>query len=315
MLRRFGAWMRRHWHVLAAVVMVAGLLILLIARGDFQGIGIAYWQSHAQQCGTLQVVEGNVSSGNPQSAATCFMQAYSHCRAAELVESSASLDTPPTYTYLVEPQLLANGGHACSIQANEAIGGSDVALASNHVWVSCADVAQRWYGLRFYSCGTYGDLFVSVAPLSQAPPGMACGDIHVQVRQLNPTLVDNAARDVVTCFLQAQQTCQPAWAATTVTYPVAQDSTVQPGLTQQTQMLLVEPYHTTCAVLELEWRTYDTGPLYIPPSVCTDLVLNQHGLYVDNCERGVVQIVLPICGGQPPEALNTPCAPVPQARN
>jgi hypothetical protein len=121
---------------------------------------MAFWQSQAHACGTLYVVNGSVSSGDPQAATTCFMQAYAHCHAATLVESVFDLDVPPTYTYLIEPQLFAGGAHACSIQVNVAIGGSLSGLRSNNDWVACADVEQRSDGLHIFGCGPYSDYVV-----------------------------------------------------------------------------------------------------------------------------------------------------------
>jgi hypothetical protein len=309
MRRRFGAWMHRSRRVLAVVTVVAGLLILLIAHAEFPGIWTTYWQNQAQPCGTVGYVGARGGNdGDPQAATTCFIQAYTQCHAASLFESIRSLNPPSTYTYLIVPPLLAAGSHSCSIQMNQAIWGSYSALAARPVWVACADVVQRWYGLHFFGCGTYGDRYVGVAPLSQLPPGVACGDIHVQpqLRRIPQTLVDKSARDVVTCFLHAQQTCQPAWAAATVTYPVENEDR---------QLLLVEPSHQTCVVLELGWSLSQMMAQYNPPSICTNLVLTEHGLYVDSCDgRGGGQIVLPICGGQPPMVLNAPCTPVPQGK-
>jgi hypothetical protein len=308
MRRRFGAWMHRSRRVLAVVTVVAGLLLLLIAHADVQGIWITYWQNQAQPCSTFQAPgEGQDSAGDPQAATTCFMQAFKQCHAASLVESSPPLWPLSTNTYLIVPALFAVGGRSCSVQMSQAIWGSYSAPASKPVWVVCADVVQRWYGLHFYGCGTYGDRIVGMAPLSQSPPGVACGDIHVQLQdpRIHPTVVDASARDVVTCFLHARQTCQPAWAQASVT---------SGGPIADRQLLLVEPSHQTCVVLELEWRWSESGWSYVPPSVCTNLVLTEHGLYVDSCARGVEQIVLPICGGQPPMALNRPCTPVPQGK-
>jgi len=298
MLRRFGAWIHRSRRVLAVVTVVAGLLLLLIAHAEFPGIWITYWQNQAQPCSMVQASgDGSVSADDPQAATTCFMQAYKQCHAASLVESSPPLWPLSTNTYLIVPALFAVGGHSCSIQMSQAIWGSYSAPASKPVWVVCADVVQRWYGLHFFGCGTYGDRFVGVAPLSQSPP---------QDRRIHPTVVDDSARTVVTCFLHAQQTCQPAWAAATVTYPVENEDR---------QLLLVEPSRQTCVVLELEWHLSQMTVNYNPPSICRDLVLTEHGLYVDSCDgRGEGQIVLPICGGQPPMALNRPCAPVPQGK-
>jgi hypothetical protein len=307
MRRRFGAWMHRSRRVLAVVTVVAGLLILLIAHAEFPGIWITYWQNQAQPCGMVQASgDGSVSADDPQAATTCFMQAYTQCHAATLVEPFGDMNTRSWDTYLIEPPLLAAGGHTCSIQMNHAIWRRNVAPASTPVWVACADVAQRWYGLHFCGCGTYGDRIVGVAPLSQPPPGLACGDIHVLLRRVQPTLVDESARTVVTCFLHARQTCQPAWAQVTVRTSVENEDR---------QLLLVEPSHQTCVVLELGWRWAVDSGFYVPPSICSDLVLTEHGLYVNACDgRGEGQIVLPICGGQPPMALNAPCTPVPQGK-
>src|SRR5260221_216004 len=216
MRRRFGAWMHRSRRVLTVVTVlavVAGLLLLLIAHAEFPGIWITYWQNQAQPCGTVGYYGAmGASADDPQAETTCFLQAYTQCHAASLFVSLGDVNPPSTYTYLIVPPLLAAGGHTCSIQMNQAIWGSYSALAATPVWVACAEVAQRWYGLHFSGCGTYGDRFVGVAPLSQPPPGVACGDIHVQPQdwRIHPTLVDESARDVVTCFLHARQTCQPA---------------------------------------------------------------------------------------------------------
>ncbi len=317
MRRRFGAWMHRSRRVLTVVTVVtvvAGLLLLLIARVDVQGrVGIAYWQHQAQPCGT--VYDGgdwSASAGVTQAAPTCFLQAYTQCHAATLVEPVGEIPPQSEYTYLIEPALLALGGHACSIQLNYDFG---VALASTPGWVACADVAQRWYGLHFFGCGTYGDRFVGMAPLSQSPPGVACGDIHVPLGLIQPRVMDASARTVVTCFMRARQTCQPAWAQVTVRTSVNNEDW---------QLLLVEPSHQTCVVLELEWHGSWHGsqflPLrhgsYFPPTICTKLVLTEYGLYVDSCAlRAGEQIVLPICEGQLPIPPNTLCAPIPPAKN
>jgi hypothetical protein len=317
MRRRFGAWMHRPRRVLAAVIVVTvvAVLLLLIARADVvQGIGITYWQHQAQPCGKVYYDAGDWSLGasDSQAATTCFLQAYTQCHAASLIESVGQV-APSEYTYLIEPALLALGGHTCSIQVSHGYG---VAPASPPVWVACADVAQRWYGLHFFACGTYGDRFVGMAPPSQSPPGVACGDIQVPLRVVQPSVVDASARAVVTCFVRARQTCQPAWAQATVT-DVAEHV--------DRQLLLVEPSHQTCVVLELEWLGSQYGsqiiPLhhgsYFPPSICTKLVLTENGLYVDSCERrgGLGPIVLPICEGHLPIAMNAPCTPVPPAKN
>jgi hypothetical protein len=250
---------------------VAGLLLLLIARVDVQGrVGIAYWQHQAQPCGTVyyDALDWSISAADSQAATTCFVQAYRRCRAASLVESVGTIFRSE-YTYLIEPQLLALGGHACSIQLNYGYG---VASASPPGWVACADVAQRWYGLHFFGCGTYGDRFVGAAPPSQSPSGVACGDIRV----VQPSIVDASARDVVTCLLRARQTCQSAWAQATVT-DVSEHV--------DRQLLLVEPSHQTCVVLELEWHGSWHGSQFLPL---------RHGSYHDNeklvCPYGIFPV-------------------------
>jgi hypothetical protein len=78
---------------------------------------MAFWQSQAQACGTLYVVNGRVRSGDPQAATTCFMQAYAHCHAATLVESF-NVENTDRNTFAIEPVLLVDGAHPCSIQVN-----------------------------------------------------------------------------------------------------------------------------------------------------------------------------------------------------
>ncbi len=313
MRRRFGAWMHRSRRVLAVITVVAGLLLLLIALTDVvQGIGITYWQHRAQSCGTIyDGGDWSVGPGDTQAAATCFLRAYRQCHAATLVEPVGEIPPRWEYIYLIEPALLAVGGHACSIQLNSTV---EVAPASTPGWVACAEVAQRWYGLHFFGCGTYGDRFVGMAPLSQSPPGVACGDIQVPFGLRHPRVVDASARTVVTCFMRARQTCQPAWAQVTVRTSVDNEDR---------QLLLVEPSHQTCVVLELEWSGSWHGsqflPLrhgsYAPPTICTKLVLTEYGLYVESCARAGEPIVLPICEGQLPIPSDTLCAPIPPAKN
>jgi hypothetical protein len=175
---------------------------------------------------------------------------------------------------------------------------------------------------------------VSVAPLSGSPPGVGCGEIQVQVRPFirsfppttsPPTSVDNTARTVVACFVHARQSCQPAWAAATVTWPPAlvSDSPDTHPVVQR-HILLIEPYRQTCQVLELHWSTYTTyttQTLYMPPSVCSDPARDEHGLHIAHCASGDTQIVLPTCGPdgmvtvwiayQSPTKVTTPCASVP----
>jgi hypothetical protein len=314
MLRRFGAWMHHSRRVLTAVTVVAGLSLLLIAGADVvQGIGITYWQHQAQPCGTVyyDTEDWSLGAGDTQAAATCFLQAYTQCHAATLVESVGTIFRSED-TYLIEPALLAVGGHACSIQLNYT---TEIAPASTPGWVACADVAQRWYGLHFFGCGTYGDRFVGMAPPSESPPGVVCGDLQVPFGLIQPRVVDASARTIVTCFVRARQTCQPAWAQVTLRTSVDNEDR---------QLLLVEPSHQTCVVLELEWRgawhRSQFIPIrrgsYAPPTICTKLVLTETGLYVDSCARGGVgQILLPICEGQLPIPPDTLCAPIPPAKN
>ena len=161
MLRRFGASMRRSWRMLAVVTVVAGLLALLLVHADVRGrVGIAYWKSQAQACGSLLVVNGHVSSGDPQAATDCFMQAYTHCRAATLVKRVFDIDEPQRYTYLIEPQLFAGGAHSCSIQGNWTPVGISAKQDDPYDWTECAGVDQRSDGLHISGCGQGNDFVV-----------------------------------------------------------------------------------------------------------------------------------------------------------
>src|SRR5260221_4544620 len=115
MRRRFGAWMHRSRRVLTVVTVlavVAGLLILLIAHAEFPGIWITYWQNQAQPCSTVGYVGARGGSdGDPQAETTCFLQAYTQCHAATLVEPFGDVNTRSWDTYLIEPPLLSAGGH------------------------------------------------------------------------------------------------------------------------------------------------------------------------------------------------------------
>jgi hypothetical protein len=316
---------RRRRALLGCAGLVVLVLVIVFGRMLLATPDTGYWLSHAQDCGAFGVYAGEVQSGYPQAAMICFMQAYAKCRAATLSEAFlGSVDVPTTFTYLVEPSSSKNGP-PCSIQMNDFEGGVNYNRPSNQVWIPCTDVAQRWYGLHFYGCGRFGDLVVSVLPLGQGPPGLACGDIHERYTLIQgrpyavpPLLIDNTARTVASCFLQAQQTCQPAWAASTRTYPDQTQPAVDPTLQDQDRlMLLVEPHRGTCSMLELEWHTQTSTPtsLFLPPTVCRSLVLQDDGLYVSHCDRGgpTGRLILPVCGGQPPMTLNVHCESVPPA--
>jgi hypothetical protein len=162
MLKRFGTWMYRYAVAIELAILVAGVLALVLnADGGFRGIEMAFWKSQAQPCGVLVVISMRGSSGDPQAATACFMQAYAHCHAATLVESFSGLDTSETVTFAIEPQLFAGGAHACSIQFNSASGVMFANRRSNNDWVTCAGVDQRPDGLLFSGCGQYGPMLVS----------------------------------------------------------------------------------------------------------------------------------------------------------
>ncbi|SRR5260221_8463005 len=165
MLRRFGAWMYRYAVAIELAILVAGVLALVLnADGGFRGIEMAFWKSQAQACGLLSEYADGLrrgSYGDPQAATTCFMQAYAHCHAATLVKSFTGTDTRETYTFAIEPVFFAGGGHACSIQLNEALGVIFANRRSNNDWVTCAGADLRPDGLLFSGCGQFGNILVS----------------------------------------------------------------------------------------------------------------------------------------------------------
>src|SRR5258706_10707426 len=163
MLRRFGTWMYRYRRGFAMAILFAGLLtLLLMTHGGFRGIEMVLWQSQAQACGTLYVVDGHVSSGDPHAATTCFMQAYTHCRAATLVESF-NVENTDRNTFVIEPVLLVGGAHPCSIQGNWTPVGISAKRPDPYDWTECAGVDQRSDGLHIFGCGPYSDFVVGSA--------------------------------------------------------------------------------------------------------------------------------------------------------
>ncbi len=154
MRRRFGAWMYRSRRVLTVVTVVAGLLILLIAHAEFPGIWITYWQNQAQPCGTVGYSGARGGSdGDPQAATTCFLQAYTQCHAATLFESLGDVNTRSWDTYLIEPPLLAAGGH--SHRATAARGWRSLLLdpdESRHLAQKCCAGVHACLG-RVCGCG------------------------------------------------------------------------------------------------------------------------------------------------------------------
>jgi hypothetical protein len=120
---------------------------------------MAFWQSQAQPCGTLLVVDGRVSSGDPQAATACFMQAYAHCHAATLVESFSE-DNTARDTFVIEPVLFVGGAHPCSIQGNWTPVGISAKRLDPYDWTECAGVDQRSDGLHISGCGQGSDFVV-----------------------------------------------------------------------------------------------------------------------------------------------------------
>jgi hypothetical protein len=116
---------KRRRRVLLGCAVIAVLLALLLAWANARALGIGYWQSRAQPCGTLdfaagqgiKVGAGPSTASDAQAAATCFGQAYARCQAATLVETFAYSDQVSTYTYLIEPPLfaIASAAHTCSL--------------------------------------------------------------------------------------------------------------------------------------------------------------------------------------------------------
>jgi hypothetical protein len=160
MLKRFGAWMYRYRRGFALAIVVPGVLALpLKLYGGFRGIEMVFWQSQAQACGTLYVVDGRVRSGDPQTAMTCVMQAYAHCHAARLVESF-NVENTDMDTFVIEPVLLVGGAHPCSIQGNWTPVGISAKRPDPYDWTECASVDQRPDGLHISGCGQGSDFVV-----------------------------------------------------------------------------------------------------------------------------------------------------------
>jgi hypothetical protein len=160
MLKRFGAWMYRYRRGFALAIVVPGVLALpLMLYGGFRGIEMVVWQRQAQACGTLYVIYGRVRSGDPQAATDCFTRAYTHCRAARLVESR-DVENTDTVTFVVEPVLLVGGAHPCSIQVNWSLVGVEAKRRDPYDWVTCAGVDQRSDGLHISGCGQGSDFVV-----------------------------------------------------------------------------------------------------------------------------------------------------------
>src|SRR5260221_1719781 len=163
MLKRFGTWMYLYRRGVAKAILVAGLLtLLLMTHGGFRGVEMVLWQSQAQACGTLYVVDGRVRSGDPQAATTCFMRAYAHCHAATLV-TSYNVDNTDKDTFVIEPVLIVGGAHPCSIQLNVSLVGISAKRLDPYDWTECAGVEQRSDGLHIFGCGTGRDFVVGSA--------------------------------------------------------------------------------------------------------------------------------------------------------
>jgi hypothetical protein len=113
-----------------------------------QGIGFG------GACGSVSVLGGRVTSGDPQQVESCFYQAYQQCSPATMSATLSGVDAGTKHTF----SLQGFPGN-CAIQ-DERQTFVVPRPSGPATTVSCAGLSDTGNGLLFSSCGAFGDILI-----------------------------------------------------------------------------------------------------------------------------------------------------------
>ena len=108
-------------------------------------------QPGSQDCGSVSVLGGHVTSAGAQQVENCFYQAYQQCSPATMVASLSGVDAGTRHSFSL------SNGCVISDSAQNFVAPRPPGPATV---VTCAGLSNTGSGLLFSSCGSYGDVFV-----------------------------------------------------------------------------------------------------------------------------------------------------------
>ncbi|WP_201363232.1 hypothetical protein [Dictyobacter formicarum] len=153
----FCLWLRRHrWVVLTMSLVITLVLLGIMARPAYFTITHA----HALNCGGPEQLEVArlYPKGDPTAikAATCFVQAHQHCRAATMFMLSTDPSGGSKQTFYT-----ANNLGSCSLSTEIRV--SSVARGTTVRLLDCMSLLRKTDGLHFLNCGDVKDEVFSYA--------------------------------------------------------------------------------------------------------------------------------------------------------
>lgn len=154
---RLRLWLRRYkW-----IVLMISLLITLTLLGFMvQPVYFAVTHANELNCGGPQQLEVGRSypKGDPVAikAATCFLQAHQHCRAATMFTHSFSGYAGSTRTFFTANKL---GSCSLSIEIRD----TRVGAATTIRHLDCMSLLHKSDGIHFLNCGDVHDEVFSYA--------------------------------------------------------------------------------------------------------------------------------------------------------
>jgi hypothetical protein len=113
-----------------------------------------------KNCGTIKQAAGKTvgTSTTVQQTGDCFWQAFQQCQPASMTFAVSGVDTLTTHTFTTKKT-------ATSCVVTDTIKHQIMPRPSkNTTTVTCAGVTKEQNALRFTSCGTQGDLVISLSP-------------------------------------------------------------------------------------------------------------------------------------------------------
>jgi hypothetical protein len=116
------------------------------AQTCFQVLGQSPQPPSNQQCGTVSVLNGHVTSTDAFSVESCFAQSYQYCSPATLEYDDHGIDSGTRYSFSLQ-----SNGSACGIA--EVVQRYTLPISGTPpILGSCVGLTQTQFGLLFTSC-------------------------------------------------------------------------------------------------------------------------------------------------------------------
>ncbi len=155
-------FLAQHLSLSLLIVLLGCALAACGFNSSTTGSGSATSPTHAQpkNCGTIKQAVGKTvgTSTTVQQTGDCFWQAFQQCQLASMTFAVSGVDTLTTHTFVTKKT-------ATSCVVTDTIKHQIVPRPSkNTTTITCTGVTKEQNALRFTSCGTQGDLVVSLSP-------------------------------------------------------------------------------------------------------------------------------------------------------